>query len=413
MPKWIGRLLCAFALVSSGCGGGAQGGERPTLAVSGSQREVALPAAAALQRGDFDEAERLAREQIAADDANPYPRLVRAIAAYQRSTRQLALDGRTLVASGVEAGTLNQKYLRTTFGDAERDLALVEDDLAFAAKRSGIALELCLACWEMDWNGNKRIDDGDRRLFEIEMDEAGEPIPEGDPRRKPTFRFDDGDVAWARAFVSFERAILDVLLAYDWSEVMRFARRRSERPDRVVVRLSDRDRIAQAKERFLEGLEHSDAARRAYLAETDDDREWVPSPAQRSHPMPMPVDQALYRTWEGVVDDARRIVRGDDGVHVGDLLLLAGERAQTPPRGYLDVGRMLTHPKDIVIDTRDLARLSKSQDIDPAMKSILGEYYVEEMHPSPLPRRLARMKGEIDRNEEEMERKIRYLLWLN
>ena len=39
----------------------------------------------------------------------------------------------------------------------------------------------------------------------------------------------------------------------------------------------------------------------AYLAETDDDREWVPNPKQQSHPMPLPVDAArigaLERTW--------------------------------------------------------------------------------------------------------------------
>jgi hypothetical protein len=409
----IGWASCACVLLVNGCSGAALEGGRSGPPVSATQQQAAKPAVMALQRGDFDVAERLARERIAVDESNPYPRLVRAITRYERTMRQLALDGRTTVASAAETGTLNQKYLRTTLTDAEGDLARVEDDLAFASKRSGIAMELCLACWEVDWNANGTIDDRDRRLLQIEVDEAGESLPDGDPRRKPTFRFDDGDVAWARAFVSFERAALDVLLAYDWSEVAKLARRRRERPDRIVVRLTDPERIAQAKQRILEGLDHSDAARRAYLAETDDDREWVPSPRQKSHPMPMPVDQRLYDTWEGVVGDVRRIVKGDDGIHLGDLLGLAAERIRKPPQGYLDVGRMLDHPKDIVFDMRDLKQLLEAEDMERAVTAILGDAYAREMRPSPLPRRLARMKGDIDRNEKELGRKLRYLLWIN
>jgi hypothetical protein len=35
------------------------------------------------------------------------------------------------------------------------------------------------------------------------------------------------------------------------------------------------------------------------------------------------------------------------------------------------------------------------------------------MKPSPLPRRLERMKGEVERGDESLERKLRYLLWVN
>lgn len=372
-----------------------------------------VPAVAALREGSFDRAAQLAREGIQADAADPYARIVRAIVRYEKTMHQLALDGRTTLVGGFEAGAINQKYLRTTFGDAEAELAAVEEDLAAASRERGIALELCLACWEIDWNGNGRVDERDRRLFEIEQDADGNPIPEGDPRRRPTFRFDDGDIPWARAFVSFQRAALDVVLAYDWTEVAGLARRRRDRPDRVVVRLVDPGRIAEAKKRLLEGLGHSDACRRAYLAETDDDREWVPSPRQKNHPMPLPVDQALYDTWEGVIGDVRRLAHGDEGLKIADVLALTGEHVEDAPRGYLDVGRMLAHPKDIVIDLRALHDLLRDDDVEGATKSLLGEYYFREMKASPLPQRLLRMKGEIDRQEEGFERKLRYLFWLN
>jgi hypothetical protein len=35
------------------------------------------------------------------------------------------------------------------------------------------------------------------------------------------------------------------------------------------------------------------------------------------------------------------------------------------------------------------------------------------MKPSPLPKRIARMKGEVERSEETFGRKLRYLFWLN
>ena len=220
MATWIRSMLLSSAALLHGCSGATlENGGHVGVPASTAQHEAAQRAITALQSGSFDRAELLAKEQIAADGANPYARLVRAIARYQRSTLQLALDGRTLTIGGIAGGGLNEKYLRQTFGDAEADLAGVEADLAIAAKRSGLALELCPACWEVDWNGSGRVDDRDRLLLQIEQDDDGRPIPEGDPRRKPTFRFDDGDVAWARAVVSFERAMLDVLLAYDWTEL--------------------------------------------------------------------------------------------------------------------------------------------------------------------------------------------------
>ncbi|MFT3770190.1 MAG: hypothetical protein QM820_32575 [Minicystis sp.] len=404
--------LLAGAALAIGCASQPSDSDART-SVSASQHDTAAPAIAALRSGDFDKADQLARERMAADDRNPYPRLVRAITRYKKSMQQLAIDGRTVLIGGLEAGGINQRYLHTTFAEAESELAAVEADLAFVARHQGISLELCLACWEIDWNGNGRIDERDQRLFEIEQDARGEPLADDDPRRKPTFRFDDGDVAWARAFVSFERAALDVALAYDWSDVGKLARRRRERPDQVVVKLVDRDRIEQARLRLLEGLNQSDACRRAYLAETDDDREWVPNPRQKSHPMPLPVDQSLYDTWEGVVGDVRALARGDEGLHIATLFEALGEGIHNPPKGYLDVGRMLAHPKDIVLDLKVLGRLKRDEDIEGAMSAAFGEYYVREMKPSALPGRLARMKGEIDRNEEGFGRKLRYLLWLN
>jgi hypothetical protein len=250
-------------------------------------------------------------------------------------------------------------------------------------------------------------------MFQIERDADDHPLPEDDPRRKPTFRFDAGDVAWARAFVSFQRALLDLVLAYDWSEVDHLLHGRGEDSDRIVLRLAHPDRIAQARQRILEGLDRSDEARVSYLAETDDDREWVPNPRQKNHPMPLPVDQALYDTWEAMVGDLRRLVRGEEGLAAADVVKLGEERPKHMPKGYIDVGGMLAHPRDIVLTSRDIEALDRASDTEAMMSAVLGDNYVPSMRASPLPSRLARMKGEIERREEGLERKLRYLFWLN
>lgn len=406
-------LVMGMALVMGCVDVTATDGPRAVTPDLEGRRQSAFAAVAALQAGHFDEAERLAAVGVASDGGNPYALLVRAIVRYKKSMHQLVLDGETIVVGGAESGAINQKYLRVTLTDAESELAAVEADLAVVARGSGVGLDLCLACWRIDWNGNGRVDSRDEMLMQIEQDANGQAIPEDDPRRRPTFHFDDGDVAWARAFVAFQRAALDVLLAYDWTQVAAIVARRSERPDTIVIKLTDPDRIVAARARILEGLAQSETSRRQYLAETDDDREWLPNPRQKNHPMPLPVDQALYDTWEAVVGDLKRLVNGEEGLSVADVLTLTGEHVKNPPKGYLDVGRMLSHPKDIVLNLEDLERLDHEHDAEGLMTSMLGEYYVQSIKPSPLPFRLLRMKREVDRSEGELERKLRYLFWVN
>lgn len=382
----------------------------PTLE---SRRDAAQTAISALQKGQFDQAEKEAKAQADKDLGNPYARLVQAIVRYKKTMHQLVLDGRTVIFGGLGSGTVNQKYLTGALRDADAELALVEADLAVVAREPRISMELCVACWEIDWDGNGRINDRDRRLPEIEVDENGDDLPDEDPRRRPTFRFDGGDVAWARAFVSFQRAAIDVLLAYDWGEIGTLEARLLEEPGELVIPLVDAGKVAEAKQRILEGLDFSDASRKMYLAETDDDREWVPNPGQKSHPMPLPVDQALYDTWEGVVGDVRRLLEGEEGLSVADAMGLLEGRRRLRVSGYIDIGRMLNHPKDIRIDLRNLEEMDRDHDLNGMMGAFFGEYYRESMKPSPLTKRLLRMKKEVDTGEREFDRKLRYLLWLN
>ncbi len=393
-------LLATLALPGAGCGG-----SMPLP----KQREEATAATDDLRAGRFADAEARSTAAIDRNGRNATARLVRAIARYVQSSQHLY---GALFARGRARRDLDGPRLRAELERAEESLARIDEDLAVAAEAPELALELCVACWKVDWDQSGAIEPHDERLLQIEQGADGKELPEGDARRTPTFRFDVGDVHWARAMVSFQRAALDLALAYRFEELVIDARGgRGGRSGELVVHLQDASRVRDAKRRLLEGLDHADRTREAYLAETDDDREWVPSPRQASHPLPMPVDEALYATWREVITDVRSLVRGNEGLDVAELVRLSGAHLKVTPSGFVDVGRLLSDPRDLSLSERALDHADR--DPDGALKSLFGEAYVARMKASGLPRRLLRMSQEIERGEESLEHKLRYFIWLN
>jgi hypothetical protein len=379
----------------------------------GVQRASSEPALKSLARGDFQAAEDRSNAVLRSDPGEPRARLVRAIARYERAMHRLGLDLRTIVGGGAVFGVVNHRFLKSALEESEDALAEIDRDLEVAAGDEDLAVELCVACWRVDWNGNGRVDERDRLLFQVEQDAEGNPIPEDDPRRTPMFRFDHGDVLWARAFVAFQRAAVGVFLAYDWEAADRTIAKLEGRPREIRIRLTSPERMRKARDLVLSGLRFSNESREAYLTERDDDREWLPNPRQKSHPLPLPVDAALYETWAGVTRDLERIVRGEEGLSAAELARLAEPSSKSRLRGYLDVGRMFSHPGDIVVDVEEISKLRHEAPADRSLGRIFGDNYRRGMKPSPLLARLLRMKAEIDRGQEPLERKLRYLFWIN
>ncbi len=403
------RWIVAAAALWAGCSV-----QRPAQQ-SPSKESVA--AADAVRAGEFRKAEQLASRVLIDGARDSRASAVRAIARYERAIQHLANEAGAVMEQAEDLEHFDHARMREAFAVTEGALAEIERDLKSAAADPAFSLELCLACWERDWNGNGRIDDRDRRLLEIEFTADGTEIPEGDPRRRPTFRFDIGDIHWARAMVAFQRAGLNLVLAYDWNELDKLFQIPlfGKTPDNLVIRIKllEPERIAAARSLILAGLDFSDREREAYLAETDDDREWVPNPRQTSSPVPLPVDQALYDTWAGVVRDVRGLIRGDTGISVAEVARFADMR--DPPGGYIDVGRMLSKPKDLVFDMSAMARHTDgpNPNTEALLRDLFGDYYVQDMRPTPLIGRLTRMAGELMRGEETFDRKMRYLFWIN
>ncbi|WP_428262414.1 hypothetical protein [Haliangium sp.] len=406
--------------VALGCGVKTQSPDAPGPRTSSpAQIEAATPALEAIRAAEFGRAGALAEAVLDADAHNAYAAAARAMARFQHSMHHLGQETIAVLDLTDKRG-FDHARMRAALEQTVTAYIAIDADLAVAAGDAAFEFELCMACWERDWNHSGEIDEGDRRLLQIEIDADGNPIPKGDPRRTPTFRFDLGDLYWARAMVSFQRAALELILAYQWTEIDKLlTMTMSGSMPVITIHLDDPARIATARELILAGVDHAARSREAYLAETDDDREWVPNPRQQNHPLPLPVDEALYEVWAGVLGDVGRLVAGEEALSVSELAQLGDHQWDNPPRGYIHIGKMLAEPKDIVFDLPALAREAQTANgddtamVERVLASVLGEYYLMEMTPSPLVARLARMKREMDRGEDTLERKLRYLLWLN
>jgi hypothetical protein len=408
------RILLAIVGVLAACGNGPE----PAKPVPQSPAAIAAaaPAITALQTSKFDDARQIASQVLQQDGGNSRAAAVRALVTYQAAGTALIRELSEIMDRGAQLKAFDHEGGRTTWQDFLAALEAVDRDLTIAGADPAFSLELCLACWQHDWNRSGHIDDRDRKLFEIEYDAKGEPIDQADPARRPTFRFDAGDIEWARAMISFQRAGVEMILAYRWSELDKlfafslFGSNKKLAP--ITIRLIDPGRMKHARTLILAGVDHADKCRVAYLAETDDDREWVPNPTQQSHPIPLPMDAAIYATWEGVTGDVRRMLTSEDGLSLRQFVgMFDAKAAVHVPDAYLDFGAMLREPKDIVIDLSDESK--SPQNIERVLRGIFGNGYRSAMKPSPAVERLSRMKDELERGGDTVENKLRYLLWLN
>ena len=366
----------------------------------------------ALQEGKFDDALKQSAAWLAQDPHSSRAAAVHAIAHYQQaaSTVWVELEG---VING--AGSLkffDHEKGRAAWKTFLADLDAIDRDLAIAANDPNFALELCLACWKYDWNHSGTIDERDLKMLDVEFDGKGGDLAENDPRRKPTYRFDRGDALWARAMLSFQRAGVELVLAYRWSELDKLFSGRDDKLH-MTIKLVDPGRVKRAHALILAGVGFSEQTREAYLAETDDDREWVPNPRQKSYAMPLEVDTKLYDTWAAVLGDVRRMLDSQEGVSLREVagMILGPRHVSEIPNAYVDIGRMLREPQDIVFDIND--DLTPPQMLERIFRGVLGRGYAEAMRASPLVGRLRHMKEELERGEDTFDRKLRYLFWLN
>src|SRR5688500_11491721 len=237
----------------------ACGAADPPARTTDQRTEDSTPAGTALRATQFAAAIKHADAALALDPRNARAAAVRAIAHYRAAGHDLIGGLESILRTGASIKAFDHAQGREVWTTFLSRLDAIDRDLAVVADDPHFSLELCLACWEHDWNRSGEIDDRDRRMFQIEFDGKDGELAETDPRRKPTFRFDAGDAEWARAMLAFQRAFGELVLAYKWSELdnLFFGGERSQ----ITIRLTEPARVKRARELILAGLDHAEKCR--------------------------------------------------------------------------------------------------------------------------------------------------------
>jgi len=173
------------------------------------------------------------------------------------------------------------------------------------------------------------------------FERQGSPLPR-EQVENFVIGFDRGDVCWFRGYCHFLAGWGELLLAVDGQELFDctahaffekpdtpypFLREDRPRLDNVArnntalisdaiaalhllrLPIKERARPRAALEHFEATLALAKEMWKFYLAETDDDNEWIPNPKQKGV-LRVAVSQEMVDTWLATVDEAEQVLRG-------------------------------------------------------------------------------------------------------
>lgn len=235
--------------------------------------------------------------------------------------------------------------LRAIFRTLLDDLARAEETLALV-KDDAVKLPIRFGLIRLDFDGDGRATD-DEVLWNIYTNlnrQAGQVRPgaEGAGAEAGAFpiTFDRGDVAWLRGYTHLLSAFAEVYLAHDGKTLFEhtahlfFARpktpyaflksdnkaggnfSRSWVSDVVTFvhlqryPVKEPERMASALKHLQSMIELSRESWVSYLAETDNDHEWIPNPKQDTVMPGGKVSEEMVKGWHDLLDEADKILGG-------------------------------------------------------------------------------------------------------
>ena len=233
---------------------------------------------------------------------------------------------------------LDYGKLRAVYAEFLAGLQTAEKTLAALPARGDPKLLLDLSLIRLDIDGNGRADASETlgRVMASLLNQRSEPVSQ-------EVAFDRADATWLRGYTHILSAFLEFVLAYDWSETYAAAAhhffagaREAGSPlhgdaepspmlgrdggtiaDTIAMLHLVRWPLAEP-ERMKRTLGHlkqvpvlSRQNWREILAETDDDREWLPAPHQRVGGIgALPVTQQRVDAWMKVMDEFEAVLEG-------------------------------------------------------------------------------------------------------
>ena len=231
---------------------------------------------------------------------------------------------------------LTYEKLRAVYVDFLADLAAVETTLK-SMPAGAVKLPLDLAAIRLDLNGDGVASDAESLGAIARAMMTGRPAcGQSEPF---VVAFDRGDALWLRGYARLVSAFLEFTLAHDWRETfdaaghLFFAGARPAaalgapanlmfgRDDRIadVIALvhlihwpvAEPARLLATRDHVKAVIALSRESWKEILAETDDDREWIPSPRQKNSAFPgMRVTQERVDGWLHALDAFEEVLDG-------------------------------------------------------------------------------------------------------
>lgn len=227
-----------------------------------------------------------------------------------------------------------------------KDLATAEATLA-QVKSADVKLPLKIGLVRLDFNGDGAAAD-DETLWKIfarvqNIRDAAATQPGGEMAQQAeqfVIAFDAGDVQWLRGYCHLLMALGDMMLAHDERELFESTAHlffpKVESPylylgeGRKVADMGmgfdiadaiafihlirfpvvEPQRMQSAHAHLTEMLQRSRASWELILAETDDDREWIPNAKQQTVLPNVRVSQEMIQSWLQFLDEAEALMAG-------------------------------------------------------------------------------------------------------
>jgi hypothetical protein len=231
---------------------------------------------------------------------------------------------------------ITNKAFRQTIADFAADLAAAEATLA-EIKSADVKLPLAVGTYRLDFNA-----DGQATDFETLWRVLARMVDVDRVTSKEAEVFviaaDKADVHWLRGYCHLMQAVCEVHLAHDTQDLhdhcahlffptakMRYRVPLDDDPkswewirDAIAFihlfrfPVAEPERMKTAHEHLLAVIAQSRESWAAIDAETDDDREWIPSPDQKNVAIPgARISAEMVKGWQLALDEAEAILKGE------------------------------------------------------------------------------------------------------
>ena len=230
--------------------------------------------------------------------------------------------------------------MRQIYASLLADLERTEQTLAHV-QDAEVKLRLHFGQIRLDFNGDGRADP-DETLWRIYSQLNRRANVTEDVAAKFVISFDQADVYWLRGYCHLLSAFGEFILAHDWQESFErtgqlfFAKIRGKYDYLKIERRANNDWLGsstqipdaiafihlinfpcQEPERMRSALSHLEEvirlSRQTWSAiedETDDDREWIPSPKQKGVIPGVRITEPMVNAWRSFLDESESILAG-------------------------------------------------------------------------------------------------------